>query len=91
MDESISTVLTILCNHAFHSQCLSQWEDASCPVCRYVQTPELVAEQRCSECQSSEDLWICLVCGYVGCGRYVGGHSHAHFLETEHRYVLKIS
>ena len=40
-----------------------------------------------SECQSSEDLWICLVCGYVGCGRYVGGHSHAHFLETEHRYV----
>ena len=85
MDESISTVLTILCNHTFHSQCLAQWEDASCPVCRYVQTPELVAEQRCSECQSSEDLWICLVCGYVGCGRYVGGHSHAHFLETEHR------
>jgi len=90
MDESISTVLTILCNHAFHSQCLSQWEDASCPVCRYVQTPELVAEQRCSECQSSEDLWICLVCGYVGCGRYVGGHSHAHFLETEHSYTMEL-
>lgn len=90
MDESISTVLTILCNHTFHSQCLSQWEDASCPVCRYVQTPELVAEQRCSECQSSEDLWICLVCGYVGCGRYVGGHSHAHFLETEHSYTMEL-
>ena len=33
------------------------------------QTPEVVAEQRCSDCQSAEDLWICLVCGYVGCGR----------------------
>lgn len=90
MDESISSVLTILCNHTFHGQCLAQWEDASCPVCRYVQTPELVAEQRCSECQSSEDLWICLVCGYVGCGRYVGGHSHAHFLETEHSYTMEL-
>ena len=90
MDESISTVLTILCNHTFHSQCLAQWEDASCPVCRYVQTPELVAEQRCSECQSADDLWICLVCGYVGCGRYVGGHSHAHFLETEHSYTMEL-
>ena len=69
MDESISTVLTILCNHSFHGSCLAQWEDSTCPVCRYVQTPEIVAEQRCSDCQSSEDLWICLVCGYVGCGR----------------------
>lgn len=90
MDESISTVLTILCNHTFHSSCLAQWEDASCPVCRCVQTPEVVAEQRCSDCQSSEDLWICLVCGYIGCGRYVGGHSHAHFLETHHCYTMEL-
>jgi len=90
MDESISTVLTILCNHTFHSQCLAQWEDASCPVCRHVQTPELVAEQKCFECQGSEDLWICLICGFVGCGRYVGGHSHAHFLETEHSYTMEL-
>ena len=24
----------------------------------------------------SQDLWICLICGNIGCGRYVGGHSH---------------
>ncbi len=83
-------MLTILCNHAFHSSCLAQWEDATCPVCRYVQTPEQVAEQRCSECQSSDDLWICLICGYVGCGRYVGGHSHAHFVETSHSYTMEL-
>ena len=90
MDESVSTVLTILCNHSFHGSCLAQWEDTTCPVCRYVQSPDVVAEQRCSECSSSEDLWICLICGYVGCGRYVGGHSHAHFLSTEHSYTMEL-
>jgi len=90
MDESISTVLTILCNHSFHGSCLAQWEDSTCPVCRHVQTPEVVAEQRCSDCQSAEDLWICLVCGYVGCGRYVGGHSHAHFAQTQHCYTMEL-
>ena len=69
MDESVSTVLTILCNHKFHTGCIAQWEDPTCPVCRHVQTPEMVAEQVCSNCQSSSDLWICLVCGFVGCGR----------------------
>jgi len=90
MDESISTLLTILCNHSFHGNCLAQWEDTTCPVCRYVQSPEVVAEQRCSECSSSDDLWICLICGYVGCGRYVGGHSHAHFIETAHSYTMEL-
>ena len=45
MDESVSTVMTILCNHKFHSSCLAQWEDPTCPVCRYVQTPEMAHDQ----------------------------------------------
>jgi len=90
MDESVSTVLTILCNHKFHSCCLAQWEDPTCPVCRHVQTPEVSQEQRCLDCQSDGDLWICLVCGYVGCGRYAGGHAHAHFLATHHCYSMQL-
>jgi len=90
MDESVSTVLTILCNHKFHSLCLAQWEDPTCPVCRHVQTPELGTEHVCSDCQSSSDLWICLVCGYVGCGRYAGGHAHQHFLDTQHCYSMEL-
>lgn len=27
MDESVDAVLTVLCNHSFHSACLSQWGD----------------------------------------------------------------
>lgn len=90
MDESVSTVLTILCNHKFHSGCLAQWEDPTCPVCRHVQTPEVVTEHLCSDCQSCSDLWICLVCGYVGCGRYAGGHAHKHFLDTQHCYSMEL-
>jgi len=90
MDESVSTVMTILCNHKFHSSCLAQWEDPTCPVCRYVQSPEVVTEHLCLDCQSSADLWICLVCGYVGCGRYAGGHAHQHFLDTQHCYSMEL-
>lgn len=52
----------------------------SCPVCRYVQTPETIPDNQCQECHSSESLWICLICGYVGCGRYVQGHAYKYLL-----------
>ncbi|PNF20905.1 BRCA1-associated protein [Cryptotermes secundus] len=90
MDESVDGILTILCNHSFHSSCLAKWGDTSCPVCRYVQTPELVADNRCFECHSAESLWICLICGHVGCGRYVHGHAYQHYHETQHCYSMQL-
>lgn len=90
MDESVDGVLTILCNHSFHGSCLSKWGDTSCPVCRYVQTPELVADNRCFECSSAESLWICLICGHVGCGRYVEGHAFKHYTDTHHCYSMQL-
>ncbi|KAG7280113.1 hypothetical protein CRUP_003740 [Coryphaenoides rupestris] len=78
MDESVNGVLTTLCNHSFHSQCLQRWEDASCPVCRYCQTPE-------------PNLWICLICGNIGCGRYVSRHAYKHFEETQHTYAMQLT
>jgi len=90
MDESVDGVLTILCNHSFHGSCLSKWGDTTCPVCRYVQTPELVADNRCFECNSGESLWICLICGHVGCGRYVHGHAFKHYLDTQHCYSMQL-
>lgn len=76
MDESVEGILTILCNHSFHSGCLVKWGDTSCPVCRYRQTPDTVAENHCFQCGSSDSLWICLICGHIGCGRYVEGHAY---------------
>uniref|UniRef100_A0A667YJI3 BRCA1-associated protein n=1 Tax=Myripristis murdjan TaxID=586833 RepID=A0A667YJI3_9TELE len=91
MDESVNGVLTTLCNHSFHSQCLQRWEDASCPVCRYCQTPEPVEENKCFECGVQENLWICLICGHIGCGRYVSRHAYRHFEETQHTYAMQLT
>ncbi|XP_013780063.1 BRCA1-associated protein-like [Limulus polyphemus] len=90
MDESVEGILTILCNHSFHGTCLSKWGDTSCPVCRYCQTPEPVPDNHCFGCGSQESLWICLICGHVGCGRYVDGHAFKHYVETEHTYAMQL-
>jgi BRCA1-associated protein len=90
MDESVDGVLTILCNHTFHCGCLSKWGDSTCPICRYVQTPELTESSVCLECDGNEQLWICLICGHVGCGRYKGGHAATHYRNTNHAYALQL-
>ena len=90
MDESVEGILTILCNHTFHSECLGKWGDTSCPVCRYSQTPELVEANHCFQCDSNESLWICLICGHIGCGRYVEGHAYQHYCETQHTYAMQL-
>lgn len=94
MDESVQGILTILCNHSFHGKCLDQWYDCSCPVCRYCQTPELLPDNRCFECGSQsttqDTLWICLICGHIGCGRYVEGHAYKHYRDTQHTYAMQL-
>ncbi|OBT49581.1 hypothetical protein VE04_10009, partial [Pseudogymnoascus sp. 24MN13] len=42
----------------------------------------------CQVCDCPEDLWICLICGNVGCGRYKGGHAKEHWKETAHNYSI---
>ncbi|GMQ09072.1 hypothetical protein CsSME_00052557 [Camellia sinensis var. sinensis] len=57
-------------------------------VCRYCQQqPE---KSICFVCQTSENLWICVICGFVGCGRYKEGHSIRHWKETQHCYSLEL-
>lgn len=36
------------------------------------------------------NLWICLICGHVGCGRYQGGHAASHYHKTNHTYALQL-
>ncbi|XP_053617366.1 BRCA1-associated protein [Plodia interpunctella] len=38
----------------------------------------------------SGSLWICLICGHVGCGRYENGHAAKHFLASNHTYALQL-
>lgn len=102
MDETTG-LLTILCQHVFHCACLEKWRGSGCPVCRYTQSPsftfpyprpddpESSAEPACSVCTSTSNLWICLICGNVGCGRYDSAHAFAHYENTSHCYAMDIS
>lgn len=50
----------------------------------------------CSKCDLKENLWLCLGCGNLGCGRAqfggVGGNSHglAHATEMSHAVAVKL-
>ncbi|XP_077216737.1 zinc finger (C3HC4-type RING finger) family protein [Tasmannia lanceolata] len=88
LDQDTSGILTTICNHSFHCSCISKWTDSSCPVCRYCQ--QQPKKSTCSVCETSENLWICVICGFVGCGRYKEGHAVRHWKETQHCYSLEL-
>ncbi|KIJ62026.1 hypothetical protein HYDPIDRAFT_95269 [Hydnomerulius pinastri MD-312] len=50
-------------------------------------TPSMSA---CADCSSRTNLWICLICGNIGCGRYGRAHAHAHYESTTHLYALEL-
>ena len=90
LDKSISGLSTIKCRDMFHSCCQDNCKMLSkeCPVCQVIY--ELSPSKGCSDCESTENLWICLICANLGCGRYKGGHAHNHFIATGHSFVLKL-
>jgi BRCA1-associated protein len=45
----------------------------------------------CAACAERQGLWLCLVCGTLGCGRYASMHAHAHYLHTGHSLALDLS
>lgn len=42
-------------------------------------------------CHSDANLWICLICGAVGCGRYDAAHAFLHFQQTGHCFAMDLS
>lgn len=103
MDETTG-LLTILCQHVFHCACLEKWRGSGCPVCRYTQNDYSLlsrgggggsdgeaAENECSVCGTAANLWICLICGNIGCGRYDSAHAFQHYEATSHSYAMDIA
>jgi hypothetical protein len=45
----------------------------------------------CHCCAMQETLWVCLTCGFVGCGRYSNKHAEEHFKATRHVFSLELA
>ena len=50
-------------------------------------------EPCCSVCggDANVNLWICLICGNMGCGRYDSAHAYAHYEATSHCYAMDVN
>ncbi|KAF3986651.1 hypothetical protein FT663_03035 [Candidozyma haemuli var. vulneris] len=123
LDFEVSGLLTIPCQHTFHSNCLSKWRDDTCPICRYTNsvsnqnikrsvrrlsqinsrmqmqqhdpgeegTSSTSSADVCMDCSVTTNLWVCLICGNVGCDRYAPDqHSLKHFVETGHCFAMEL-
>ena len=64
-----SCIFTTVCNHSFHMDCLLKWQDASCPVCRHDHSGLNETLSQCHICGTTENNYVCLICGVVSCGR----------------------
>jgi len=98
MDETTG-LLTILCQHVFHCACLEKWRGSGCPVCRYTQNDAFTSqhcldgdarENMCKDWGATENLWIFVICGNIGCGRYDEAHAFAHYKATKHTYAMDV-
>ncbi|PON63186.1 43kDa postsynaptic protein [Parasponia andersonii] len=58
-------------------------------VCRFCQQQD--DKPTCSVCGTLENLWVCVICGFVGCGRYKEGHAIRHWKDTQHCYSLDLT
>lgn len=105
MDEITTGLLAIQCRHTVQCDCINKWGHGKCLVCKYSQRPVLTSTKQkqqqpqdlqqqvcseCYECQSTESLWICMICGHIGCGRYQDAHAYDHYVATDHLYTLEI-
>ena len=47
---------------------------------------------KCDQCDNRENVWVCMVCAALGCGRYCSGrHAVKHFQATNHSFSLELS
>lgn len=88
LDHDTSAIQITLCDHSFQCSCISKWTYLSCQVCRLRQRQD--GKPTCAVCGSSSNPWVCLICGFVGCGRYEKGHAIEHFRHAQHCYSLEL-
>ena len=100
-NETIKSLITSVLNASSENEKedIKAWEEEILP-CEHTLTLKQnegikIAEKsiaKCNDCELSSNLWLCLTCGNLSCGRKeTGGNQHAieHYKKTKHPLVVK--
>lgn len=83
IDKHFPSSFTTCCGHSFHTTCAGRLSGPQCPVCRFSHDSGLSHQTECLICIEStsssamlrantemqQDLWVCIICGFTGCGK----------------------
>jgi hypothetical protein len=45
----------------------------------------------CQACNLLNNIWVCMICSYTGCGRYSSQHAQKHYDESRHPFSLELA
>lgn len=87
-------------NSSQRNEEIKVWEQEILPCEHSIEIQQVVSNidlTKCQQCDLQENLWICLHCGALGCGRQqfgsnVAGNSHAlsHYEASGHEVAIKL-
>ena len=66
-------------------------EPTDCFVCRADYPSLSQGAGSCVSCGLRDNLWACLICGHLGCGRYTSQHARLHFQAMGHSFSLELA
>lgn len=52
---------------------------------------DILVNTACTDCENTNENWVCLKCGIVKCSRYVNEHMLMHAIESSHALALSFS
>lgn len=93
----------LLSQSAYNQSAISEWE-LELKTCAHIKNLDQSAASKianknlasCGKCDLKANLWLCMTCGHLGCGRKMydgsGGNGHAltHYEESFHAASLKL-
>ena len=44
----------------------------------------------CQVCGVRDNVWLCLICGFAGCGRFSSSHALHHWRDSGHAYAIEL-
>ncbi|EMG50952.1 UBP14 Ubiquitin carboxyl-terminal hydrolase 14 [Candida maltosa Xu316] len=98
-NELIDTILSS--NSSATDDEIKQWQQEIVPCPHSIDVEQFDNDNldltKCNQCELKENLWICLHCGILGCGRQQygsalkgNGHALSHYELTQHPVAIKL-